>query len=697
MTVETATLYSRYQIYCEMDATRKRARATETADSESSDDDVGPRLPPPTAPASTIDPADVAAAPAPAAPRRAPRVSESALLTLASALPSSSFYERSYMHRAPVTHVVTTPSTDFVVTADAAGAVKFWKKGPRGITFVKVYRAHVGGVAALVVSADGARVATAGDDGTVKFFDVASFDLTTMARLGFSPAAATWAYKPGAAKRILAVADAHSTAVVLLDGDDGAIAPLGRAVLHASPVLALAFAPASGLVISADAKGTIECWAPDADSGFAPQPGALSYASKLDTDLYALAKARALPTAITTHARSNSFCVSASDGHIRVFSIATGRIVREYAEGASDYASGVAPAPSGISPADLSARISHERTIEASTVAASRAILAPRGADWSVSRSPPSAAVFDDSGTVLLVPTLSGIKAISLDANRVLALIGARDATALRFSGLALFQGVATASDSQAPGAGGANTFSGDEVRADPTIFALVAGRQRFFLLTRTDPDGAADLEDEDDALLSLAARDTLNEPPSAAEAEAARAAAVRRPGAAVVTTPGNEVVITTNLGDIVVQLFPEDAPKACEVRVIVMRSSNREHGLQAHPRLPPPPLPCANLRKTTRRILLDTVRRATLTRATFSGASRASWSKRGTRLRRVRGAHPFGALSLRTRLCLIADSMRRVCSQWRMRDHELMAHSSSLPSVRARGSMGSTQFLGVS
>jgi hypothetical protein len=68
--------------------------------------------------------------------------------------------------------------------------------------------------------------------------------------------------------------------------------------LHAAPVLALAFSPAAGLVISADARGTIECWAPDASTSFAPPAGALSYDSKLDTDLFALVRARAVPSGL---------------------------------------------------------------------------------------------------------------------------------------------------------------------------------------------------------------------------------------------------------------------------------------------------------------------------------------------------------------------------------------------------------------
>lgn len=58
-------------------------------------------------------------------------------------LPSAELYERSYMHRDALSHIVVS-KTDFIITASVDGHVKFWKKQPLGIEFVKHFLSHTG-------------------------------------------------------------------------------------------------------------------------------------------------------------------------------------------------------------------------------------------------------------------------------------------------------------------------------------------------------------------------------------------------------------------------------------------------------------------------------------------------------------------------------------------------------------------------
>ena len=59
-------------------------------------------------------------------------------------VPSASMYERSFMHRDTVTHVAVAAACDMLLTGSADGHLKFWKKRPGGVEFVKHFRAHKG-------------------------------------------------------------------------------------------------------------------------------------------------------------------------------------------------------------------------------------------------------------------------------------------------------------------------------------------------------------------------------------------------------------------------------------------------------------------------------------------------------------------------------------------------------------------------
>ena len=121
----------------------------------SSEDDMGPQLPS-------------------AIPKKKRRVLPHEKLYI-SCLPSSSRYSRSLMHKEQVSFATVAPFTDFLITSSVDGVVKFWKKLMDGIEFVKEFRAHVGDLRSVSVSSDGRNFATAGQDKTVKLFDVITF------------------------------------------------------------------------------------------------------------------------------------------------------------------------------------------------------------------------------------------------------------------------------------------------------------------------------------------------------------------------------------------------------------------------------------------------------------------------------------------------------------------------------------------
>jgi peptidylprolyl isomerase domain and WD repeat-containing protein 1 len=152
------------------------------------------------------------------APATASAVTSSVRAALAR-LPSSEMYEKSYMHRDWVTHVVVT-RTDFVITASRDGQLKFWKKMQAGIEFVKHFRAHMAPFAGLAASADGSLLASTSSDRGLKVFDVLAFDMIAWIKLDFTPGVCEWvggsgsgAHSNAGSRSLLAVADVASPQV----------------------------------------------------------------------------------------------------------------------------------------------------------------------------------------------------------------------------------------------------------------------------------------------------------------------------------------------------------------------------------------------------------------------------------------------------------------------------------------------------
>jgi peptidylprolyl isomerase domain and WD repeat-containing protein 1 len=64
-------------------------------------------------------------------------------------------YEKSFMHRDMVSHILVSEETEFLMTISVDGFVKFWKKTFSGIEFVKNYRAHPGKISGCSLSYNG--------------------------------------------------------------------------------------------------------------------------------------------------------------------------------------------------------------------------------------------------------------------------------------------------------------------------------------------------------------------------------------------------------------------------------------------------------------------------------------------------------------------------------------------------------------
>ncbi|KAK2707823.1 hypothetical protein QYM36_015492 [Artemia franciscana] len=441
-------------------------------------------------------------------------------------LPSSEMYEKSYMHRDVVTHLVLT-RTDFLITGSCDGHVKFWKKMEEGIEFVKHFRAHLGSVQDLVADAGGKYLASVSSDKSLKVFDVVNFDMINMADLSFVPYKCEWIHKEGDALIVLAVSDSESPKIYVYDAQamDMPLKVLEK--LHMKPVTAMKYNSKYEFVISFDQQGLIEYWT--GTKGDFDFPKAVKFSSKLDTDLFTLVKNKTYAVSACLSPNGLEMAIYSADRQISIFKILTGKLIRVIDESLSQY-NEEQQTKHSMTGMEFSRRAATERELDKNDGLVFTSI------------------VYDETGYYLLVPTLIGVKIINLYSNTLARIIGKPEH--MRFLQVALFQGkpkkhgAASTIEIEA-----ADNPAFEKVESDPTLFCTAFKKNRFFIFSKREPiDVKVGAE-----------RDIFNEKPSKEDMVAATDAIGM--GQRLYET----AVLHSSLGDITIKLFGKECPKTVE------------------------------------------------------------------------------------------------------------------------------------
>ena len=325
-------------------------------------------------------------------------------------VPTSQHYSVSYMHRQTVTHACTSLRHGYVITGGADGVVKFWKRtssapassakggtaatshaglkaaekegASRCLEFVKSYSSHVGPVLALCTSQPNgdSAVSVGFRDGVIKFYDVATFDVSGMIRTNNStqhkfrlgrhaalveredlylvistraPTREEYQAEVREKERLEQLRRAQEDdsdddegplpqpagedpkeeekpdvpeintvapgSILIYSATSLSVDPLRIISYHASPVTALAYHSKKQWVVSGDANGTIEIWnVPYSSSeGVSTDSGPLPFESKMDTDLYSLMKKKTYAIDIAISEIGKD---SGGNGHFAVYS-----------------------------------------------------------------------------------------------------------------------------------------------------------------------------------------------------------------------------------------------------------------------------------------------------------------------------------------------------------------------------------------
>eukprot|EP01114_Cavostelium_apophysatum_P009190 TRINITY_DN2227_c0_g1_i1.p1 TRINITY_DN2227_c0_g1~~TRINITY_DN2227_c0_g1_i1.p1 ORF type:complete len:616 (+),score=177.27 TRINITY_DN2227_c0_g1_i1:137-1984(+) len=445
-------------------------------------------------------------------------------------LPNAEFYERSYMHRDVVTHIAVA-KTDYIITASVDGHVKFWKKQPEGIEFVKHFRAHVGPVVGLAVTSDGTTLCTISSDRSVKVYDVLNFDMINMFKLPYVPYACEFVSVKGSGRTVLACSSKTSPTIYLYDAN-GDSKPLHEINLHKSPVKIIKYNEVFGNAISIDDKGMVEYWSA-ATRAF---PDNLQFQFKTDTDLYEFLKCKTTPTSLSFSKDGTFFAIMGQDRFVRVFRYLTGKLYRKYDEtlATAGKIQKEEDSPYKLDTMEYGRRMTVEKELEA---AYQSSFHETSQEDASVIAA--CNVIFDESGNFIFYSTMLGIKMVNLVSNKVVRILG-KGESGSRFLNLALYQG-------KSLGSVVTENYQSNS-KYDPTLFCTSFKKQRFYMFTKREPIEA-------DAQTG-AGRDVYNERPTKEELSLAS-----KPSRRV----AKSATIHTSRGDIHIKLFGEECPKTVE------------------------------------------------------------------------------------------------------------------------------------
>jgi len=424
------------------------------------------------------------------------------------------------MHQEQLSFVSFTQSTDFLITSSIDGTIKFWKKVTNGVEFVKEFKAHEGEIISTSISSDGRNFATAGVDGSIKIFDVVTFDLLSQLIPNDKPRCICYVYGSGSSFPLLAVTS--SAKIDVYDGEHEKLL-YSTSKLHKSPIITMVYNTKYDCVISADESGMIEYWQPTEQFD---KPNTV-FSMKSSTNLFEFKKSKSIPTSITTSPSGEYFStISFPDRKIRIFEFKTGKLYRTYDESINTITEmqQAGTAINKLEDNDFSRRIGIEKGLDNAT----RMNI-----------------IFDESSNFILYGSILGIKVINMLTNTVVKVYGMNDS--FRCLNLALYQGqpdkkkiVTTemlVSD---------NPLLQQAEMRDAMLVTTGFGKVRFYMFTN-------------DEEINKSNRDVYNEKPRNLSSTSKTTIKEEK------IKFGKTATIYTTMGDIIVKLFPEYAPKAVE------------------------------------------------------------------------------------------------------------------------------------
>ena len=461
-------------------------------------------------------------------------------------LPMTNNYSISYLQSDIIDNIFCTTKTDFIFTTSNDGVIQFWKKIPRGIEFVKKFKAQLNKITGLSINKDGSMLCTCSHkDLFIKIFDIINFDLFDYIQLNYFPSLCEYIIAdPKSLNNVIAISEKEKGIIHIYDSNKKK--EISLVTIHNNSIITgIKFNTKYNICLSTSNVGLIEYWCKSSsNTKMSSDPNKYTYGNDIEneiidesisfdfpkhsikfkfksqTDLFKLYNNNKKNSIInlTLSPRNNYFGVTDKSRNIYIFNFLTAKIVYTITD-------------TVFSSDDEDTKEANiEREIE----------------KYVDSLYQPNIQ-FDDSEKYLYYPCWEGIKLINLKTHELIKILGKKEK--LRFISICLFQGESLRNKS------GIITESkmrnDDNINADkiidPLLIANAYKSNRFFIFSKNEPDNKIkrDMMNEDiDELKNKANLNQKNDK-----------------NKEIVDLPEKAVIDTTK-GEIFIKLFVNECPK---------------------------------------------------------------------------------------------------------------------------------------